>query len=414
MMFPLQATSEPGRRFVTMMEAHAAEFAQSAAELDRQGRFAAENVRALCDSGALAAAVPVELGGLGVESLYELGLAVSRLARGDASTAIASWMHLIATHMMASAYRALLARGKAPAAQRLERTLRGVAHERQIIAVLASEAGTYADYPQTRALRDGDGYRIDGTKVFGTMAQAASLLNVALQLDAEDGTRCFGYALIPRATPGVTINDDWDALGMRASGSGSVSLSGCRVPADAVSVLGGLGKESVAGLLLPLGRNVGLLGACIGIAEAAREQAIALANGRKKLPSNRTAGERVLIQEQLGEIDVTLNAVRATFAYSSRAIDDAQASLQPRSVQLSDARQLVAAIDTAKIFVERGCVQVVDRCLSVSGGSGYLAKSPLSRHYRDVRALSFMFPQASETVQYIGMVALGLEPKLDL
>jgi alkylation response protein AidB-like acyl-CoA dehydrogenase len=210
------------------------------------------------------------------------------------------------------------------------------------------------------------------------------------------------------------VHDDWDALGMRASGSGSVTFAGAYVPRDAVSVLGELGKESVAGLLLPLGRNVGLLGACIGIAEAAREQAIASANGRKKLPSGRTAGERVLIQEQLGEIDVTLNAVRASFAHASRAIDDALATLRPRTAALSEVRQLAAAVDGSKIFVERGCVQVVDRCLSVSGGSGYLSKSPLSRHYRDVRALSFMFPQSTETLQYIGMVALGLEPKLDL
>jgi alkylation response protein AidB-like acyl-CoA dehydrogenase len=414
MMFPLQAATEPGRRFVSMMEAHAVEFAPAAAELDRRGRFAADNVRALCASGALCAAVPGALGGLGIESLYDLGVGVSRLARGDASTAIASWMHLIATHMMASAHRSLLARGKAPAAQRLERILRGVAHEGQVIAVLASEAGTYVDHPQTRAVRDGDGYRIDGSKLFGTMAQAAKLLNVALQLDAEDGTRCLGYALVPRETPGVTVNDDWDALGMRASGSGSVTFNACRVPLDAVSVLGELGKESAAGLLLPLGRNVGLLGACIGIAEAAREQAIASANGRKKLPSKRSASARVLIQEQLGEIEVTLNAVRASFAHTSRAIDDAQARLRPRDVKLQDARELAAAVDSCKVFVERGCAQVVDRCLTVSGGSGYLSKSPLSRHYRDVRALPFMFPQSTETLQYIGMVALGLEPKLDL
>jgi alkylation response protein AidB-like acyl-CoA dehydrogenase len=413
MIFPLQAASEPGRRFVSLMETHAAEVAPRAAELDRLGRFAAENVQALNASGALCAAVPAELGGMGVESLYELGLGVSRLARGDASTAIASWMHLVATHMMAGAYRALSARGN-PAAGRLEQVLRSVAHERRIIAVLASEAGTYADFPQTRAVRDGDGYRIDGTKIFATMSQAADLLNVALQLDAPDGKRMFGFALVPRDTPGVTVNDDWDAMGMRASGSGSVTLAGCRVPAEAVSVMREYGTETVATLLGQLGRNVGLVGACVGIAEAAREQAIALANGRKKLPSNRSPAERVVIQEHLGEIDVTLNAVRATFAHSSRAIDDAQARLRPRDVELAQMRQLNAAIDTAKVFIERSCIQIVDRCLTVSGGSGYLSRSPLSRHYRDVRALAFMFPQASETVQYIGAVALGREPELDL
>jgi alkylation response protein AidB-like acyl-CoA dehydrogenase len=106
--------------------------------------------------------------------------------------------------------------------------------------------------------------------------------------------------------------------------------------------------------------------------------------------------------------------VRATFAYNSRAIDEMQARVTPRSAELAAMRRLNADIEATKIFVERGCAQVVDRCLAVSGGGGYLASSPLARHYRDVRALPFMFPQATETLQYIGMVALGREPALDL
>jgi alkylation response protein AidB-like acyl-CoA dehydrogenase len=201
---------------------------------------------------------------------------------------------------------------------------------------------------------------------------------------------------------------------MRASGSGSVVFEQCAVAKDAVSVMSELGQESAAALLSQAGRNVGLVGACIGIAEAARDEALKIATTRKKLPKSRTGAERVAIQELVGEIDVTLNAVRATFAYNARAIDAAQAQYTPRSADLDAMRRLTADVEATKIFVERGCAQVVDRCLTVSGGSGYLARSPLARHYRDVRALPFMFPQATETLQYIGMVALGLKPDLDL
>jgi alkylation response protein AidB-like acyl-CoA dehydrogenase len=325
------------------MERHALECAAHAAELDRAGRVAADNVRALGASGALAAAVPESLGGLGVGSLHDLGLGVSRLARGDASTAIASWMHLIATHMMARAYRALHARDP-QSAQRLERILRGVANDGHVIAVLGSEAGTYADLPQTRAVATDAGFTIDGRKVFGTMAQAATHLNVALQLQGADGKHYYGFALVPRDTPGVRVHDDWDALGMRASGSGSVVFEGCSVPTEAVSPMNELGVESAASLLLGAGRNVGLLGACIGIAEAAREEAIRIATTRKKLPANRPAAARVAIQELVGEIDVTLNAVRATFAYNSRAIDEMQARVTPRSAELAAMRRLNADI----------------------------------------------------------------------
>ena len=414
MTLPLQPLTKSGRRFVQLMEQHAAEFAAHAAELDRAGRFAGENIRALSRSGALAAAVPEELGGLGVRSLHDLGLGVCRLARGDASTAIASWMHLVATSMMARSERALNAAGKQAAAERLERILRGVADARDVIAVLASETGTYADYPQTRATRVDDGFVIEGMKVFGTLAQAATHLNVAVQIEGADGKRYHGFAFVPRATAGVRVNDDWDALGMRASGSGSVVFDRCRVASDAVSQMGELGVQSAASLYLQLGVNVGLIAACIGVAEAARDEAIRIATSRKKLPRDRPAAARVAIQHLLGEIDVTLHAVHATFAHNACAIDQALANHTPRSAALADMRRLDADSHATKIFVERSCAEIVDRCLTASGGSGYLSKSPLARHYRDVRALPFMFPQATETLQYIGMVALGVEPVLDL
>jgi alkylation response protein AidB-like acyl-CoA dehydrogenase len=414
MTFPLQPTSEPGRRLTALMEAHAREFAPRAQELDRQGRFAAEHIAALRDGGALTAAVPEELGGLGVTSLHDLGVAISRLAHGDASSAIASWMHFAATHQMATGYRALRAAGKAEPAARLERTLRGVVNERHVIAVLISEPGTYADYPQTRAQPAEGGFTIHGNKIFATMSLAATHLNVSVQFAGPDGTRQRGFALVPRNAPGVQVNDDWDALGMRASGSGSVVLDGCFVPASSLSRLSELGVEEASALFTQASANVGLLAACIGIAESARDEAIALATRRKKRPRDRPAAARVAVQQLIGEIDVTLNAVRATFAHNCRALDDAAARFSPRSAALADMRRLTADTYATKIFVERGCGAVVDRCLTVSGGSGYMSKSPLSRHYRDVRALPFMFPQSTETLQYIGMVGLGLTPELDL
>jgi alkylation response protein AidB-like acyl-CoA dehydrogenase len=414
MTFPLQAMTDPGRQLVARMEQHAQEFAPRAAELDRLGRFAADNIRALCDSGTLAAAVPEELGGLGVTSVHDLAVAVSRLAHGDASTAIASWMHIASTHMMAGGFRSLVASGKRDAASKLEQILRGVASERHVIAVISSEAGTYNDYPQTRAQPVDGGFAIDGSKVFGTLAQAATHLNVSVQFEGKDGTPQRGFAIVPRNAPGVRVNDDWDALGMRASGSGSVVFEGCVVPESALSRMGELGVESAAVLFTQAGRNAGLLGACIGVAEAAREEAIRIATTRKKLPNDRTAAARFAIQQLVGEIDVTLNAVRATFAYNCRALDDVAATQSPRSAQLDAMRRLTADTEATKVFVERGCAEVVDRCLAVSGGAGYLSKSPLARHYRDVRALPFMFPQATESLQYIGMVSLGVTPELDL
>ncbi|MGH2584715.1 MAG: acyl-CoA dehydrogenase family protein, partial [Dehalococcoidia bacterium] len=92
--FEIQPMSEPGRRLVELCEAHATDFATRAAEHDRDATFPFENVAALQQSGVMAACVPEDLGGMGVTSLHDIALAISRLARGDSATAIAANMHI--------------------------------------------------------------------------------------------------------------------------------------------------------------------------------------------------------------------------------------------------------------------------------------------------------------------------------
>ena len=91
----LQARTEPGRRLVLLAEELAADFATRAAAHDRDGSYPHEDVAALRDAGYLAAPIPQALGGMGVESVHDLIVAASRLARGDASVAIGASMHLI-------------------------------------------------------------------------------------------------------------------------------------------------------------------------------------------------------------------------------------------------------------------------------------------------------------------------------
>ena len=90
---PLPNTAS-GSRFVSLTEQHAADFATRADQHDREGSFPFENIEAMQRSGVMAACVPSELGGMGVESLHDTILGINRIGRGDGSTAIATAIHV--------------------------------------------------------------------------------------------------------------------------------------------------------------------------------------------------------------------------------------------------------------------------------------------------------------------------------
>jgi alkylation response protein AidB-like acyl-CoA dehydrogenase len=111
-------------------------------------------------------------------------------------------------------------------------------------------------------------------------------------------------------------------------------------------------------------------------------------------------------------MEIDLAASRAMLARSCVQIDELYAQGLPPT---ADAHQVHKEFQCAKTFVNRKAIDVVDRALTVSGGAGYLSASPLSRLYRDVRAGPFMQPYSPiEAYQYIGKVALGLEPTLEV
>src|SRR5262249_13847319 len=139
--------------------------------------------------------------------------------------------------------------------------------ERSIIAAAQSEAGQNLTRPATRAERTPDGWRIDGHKVFCTMSPAATTLLTAVSFDDDQGVERYGFVQVPAGAPGLTINGDWDALGMRASGSHSITLDGVELPPGAVR--GGFrAGETVAYLDRNLTSGLFHASASLGIAEA--------------------------------------------------------------------------------------------------------------------------------------------------
>jgi alkylation response protein AidB-like acyl-CoA dehydrogenase len=400
----LTARTDAGARLVVIAEQLAPQLAARAAEHDRDGTYPFEAIDALKAAGYFAAPIPVDLGGLGVFSAHDLVVASSRLARGDASVAIGVNMHLVAVLNMERRRRDAAAAGAERRALAFALSLQQIARDGVVLAAAISERGQDLTRPGTRATRTESGWRIDGRKMFCTMSPAATDLYVAVTYVDEEGVERYAYAMVPTDAPGVVINDDWDALGMRASGSNSVSLEGVELPESGVR--GGFR----AGEPLPyMERNLvaGLFhaSASLGIAESADAIARASVAGR----INGDARPRMLVADSA----VDLAAARGVLSRAAALIDDHHADT-PASDQAADRLgALFAESQAAKAFVNEAAARIVDRALALSGGAGYVNGSPLARAYRDVKAGSFMHPLgANRAYDYLGHVVLGEEAAL--
>jgi alkylation response protein AidB-like acyl-CoA dehydrogenase len=400
----LTARTEPGARLVAIAERLSEELGARAAKHDRDGSFPFEAIDALKAAGYFAAPVPVQLRGLGVASAHDLVVASSRLARGDASVAIGVNMHLVAVLNIERRRQVAVAAGAERRARGFASSLERIARDGVVLAAAISERGQDLTRPGTLATRTESGWRIDGRKLFCTMSPAATDLYVAVTYaDAEGGER-YAYAMVPTDAPGVVVHDDWDALGMRASGSNSISLEGVEVPESAVR--GGFR----AGDPLPyMERNLvaGLFhaAASLGIAESADQIARDGIAGRV----NGEARPRM----QVADNAVDLAASRGVLSRAAALIDDHRAANPGSDGSPEELAALFAEAQAAKAFVGEAAARIVDRALALSGGAGYISGSPLARAYRDVKAGSFMHPLgANRAYDYLGHVALGEEASL--
>jgi alkylation response protein AidB-like acyl-CoA dehydrogenase len=399
MAIELTAHTDAGARLVAIAEELAVELGLRAAQHDRDGSYPFEAIDGLKAAGYFAAPVPVELGGLGVFSAHDLVVASSRLARGDASVAIGVNMHLVAVLNMERRRQVAVASGAERRARGFASSLERIARHGVVLAAAISERGQDITRPGTVATRTESGWRIDGRKLFCTMSPAATDLYVAVTyVDGEHSER-YAYAMVPTGAPGVVVHDDWDALGMRASGSNSVSLDGVELPESAVR--GGFR----AGDPLPyMERNLvaGLFhaAASLGIAESA--DAIARRGIAGRL--NGDARPRM----QVADNAVDLAASRSVLSRAAALIDQHRAANPASDGSAEQLGALFAEAQAAKAFTNEAAARIVDRALAVSGGAGYRNGSPLARAYRDVKAGSFMHPLgANRAYDYLAHVALG-------
>jgi len=406
MSFEMKPLTPAGTRVCAEAEALIPEFRSRSQAADRNGEMCRENFTDLQVSKIAAAFVPEELGGFGLTSIHDWLLLIATLARGDGSTAIGINMHLGVSRGMAMGFAALKQAGHSTA--RAELPLKAIVAGDMLVCATATERGTDNLHPQTLATETDDGWQINGHKMFVTMSPIATHLAMNLKMRNADGDH-LGSTMLPIGTPGIIPQGDWDSLGMRGSGSQSVSFENVEVGKGGVRRLGPWGVWSTNLLINRTLGNLPLVAAFLGIAEHAVEITMKSLMTQKRLgePVSRSSG----VQQMVGEMEIELATCRSILQRAGTDVDEwlAQALQTPPTIE--QAHQLMKGYQTAKWVVNRGAINIVDRAMDLVGGAGFMSSHPLSQLYRDVRAGPFMQPHAPTDIRgYLGQVALEQYP----
>jgi alkylation response protein AidB-like acyl-CoA dehydrogenase len=357
-------------------------FAARAADVDETDTFVAENYAELNARRFFSAGVPAELGGGGA-SHRELCAMLRELARHCGSTALALSMH---THLLGTTV------WRWRQGQPVEPLLRRIAEEQ--IVLVSTGASDWLD-SSGRADRVEGGYRVTGRKIFGSGSPAGTLLvTSAVYDDPADGPTVLHFP-VPMAAEGVTVQNNWRAMGMRATGSHDVLLDNVFVPEGAVSLRRPQGQwhtffNVIATVALPL-----ILSVYVGVAEAACELARGIA--RKK---SRT-GLDPNLPYLLGEMDNALVTAQLAAQGMVDLCDDYAFEPTVPTANAALIRKTVAA---------NACIQTVEKAFEVVGGGAFFRSVGLERLLRDIHGAQFHPLQEKRQHLFSGRVALGLDP----
>lgn len=351
-------------------------FAQRAAQQDEGDEFVAQNYDELKASGLLAAGVPKELGGEGLE-LAELCDLLRTMAQACPSTALAFSMH---THQVAvAAWR--LKHQKAPVTPMLEK----VARDRVII--LTTGGGDWLDSSGEAVAAEG-GWRVTARKPFSSAAPVGDLLSTSAVL-AEGSNEAVIHFVIPVKAQGVRIEPTWRTMGMRNTASHDIVLDNVLVPESAVAIRRPKGKWHPLFHLLSIISLPLVYAVYVGVAEAARERALALV--RKRRPDDH-------LLQVVGEMENQLAAARMAHAHWVALINGVQPSPESTSKAMID-RTLVA----------RGVLGTADAAMNVAGGAAFFRTNGLERLFRDAQGARYHPLQEGLQKTLTARYALGLE-----
>ncbi|WP_347312815.1 acyl-CoA dehydrogenase family protein [Defluviimonas sp. SAOS-178_SWC] len=238
------------------------------------------------------------------------------------------------------------------------------------MAITEPDAGSDAIAMSTTAVRDGDSYVLNGTKVFITNAPIADLFTVIARTDqAERGAKALSAFLVERGTPGLSAGAPYRKMGQEGSPVSEVYLKDCRVPVE--NLLGGVEGKGFETMMKALNKQrINLAALCTGSAIRMLDEMVGHALARRQF--GRRIGDFQLVQALIADSQTDVHTARALILETARRWDAGENVIMEASI--------------CKYHASEACGRVADRAVQVFGGSGYVADySCIERLYRDAR-----------------------------
>ena len=356
---PLTVLGDEEKMFQATIRRFARErIAPHVREMDEAGVFAKELLKEMFALGLMGIEIPEEFGGQG-GNFFQAVLAVEALAAVDPSAAvIVDVQNTIANN--------ILLRWGNPDQKR--RYLPKLAVD-TVASFALSEAGSGSDAfaLSTRAVRDGDSYRVTGRKLWITNAAEAGIFFLFANANPEAGYRGITCFLVERGSPGFQVGKKEDKLGIRASSTCELILDDCQVPA--ANVLGEAGKGyKIAIETLNEGR-IAIGAQMVGLAQGALDHSIAYAKQRQQF--GKPIADFQGVQFDLAEMATEVEAARL-LVYNGARLRDA-------------GLPFVTEAAMAKYFASQIGERVASRAVEIFGGVGFTKDYPVEKLYRDAK-----------------------------
>jgi alkylation response protein AidB-like acyl-CoA dehydrogenase len=342
----------------TVREFATTEFAPKVMEMDRAQVMDPSVVSRLFELGLMGVEIPEQYGGAGSDFFTSV-LVVEEISRIDPSVGV------LVDVQNTLVINALLRWGTdEQRAEHLPRLARDT-----VGAYALSEVGSGSDAfaLQCRARQDGDGWKVDGRKMWITNGAEAGLFIVFATVDPGADYKGITAFLVDRDTDGFTVGKKEDKLGIRASSTCELIFDGVRVEADAV--LGQVGQGyKVAIETLNEGR-IGIGAQMLGLAQGALDHTVRYVQQREQF--GRAVGTFQGVQFQIAEMATEIEATRL-LVYNAARLKTAGESFVVKAAM-------------AKLFASEAAQRVASRCIDLHGGYGFTTEYPVEKLYRDAK-----------------------------